>query len=237
MNNPIISLNNLTKKYGSFTALNNVNLDFPRGKIIGLLGPNGSGKTTMIKLICDLLKKYDGEIKIDGIKPSIETKKIVSYLPDRFCLPEKFNVNQIIEYYKDFFEDFDVEKAKKLIQELGIDLNNNFSHLSKGTKEKLQIILVLSRKAKVYIFDEPIAGVDPAARDVIFKLILNSKEKESTIIICTHLISEVENILDYAIFLKNGQVSLRGDVNVIRENSGKTLNEVFKDVFYYAPID
>ncbi len=237
MNDPIISLNNLTKKYGNFTALNNVDLDFPRGKIIGLLGPNGSGKTTMIKLFCNLLKKYDGEIKIDGIKPSLETKKIVSYLPDRFCLPEKFNVNQIIEYYKDFFEDFDVEKAKKLIRELGIDFNNNFSHLSKGTKEKLQIILVLSRKAKVYIFDEPIAGVDPAARDVIFKLILNSKEKESTIIICTHLISEVEDILDYAIFLKNGQVSLRGEVNMIRENSGKTLNEVFKDVFYYAPID
>lgn len=237
MNDPIISLNKVKKKYGSFIALNNVNLDFPRGKIIGLLGPNGSGKTTMIKLICNLLKRYEGDIKIDGLNPSVETKKIVSYLPDRFCLPDKFNIHQILEYYKDFFQDFDVEKAKRLIRELGIDLNNNFSHLSKGTKEKLQIILVLSRRAKVYIFDEPIAGVDPAARDVIFRLILNSKEKDATIIICTHLISEVETILDYAIFLKSGQVSLRGDVNNIRETSGKTLNDVFKEVFYYAPIN
>ena len=237
MNDSIIEFKALTKKYGNIVALNNVDLNFPKGKIIGLLGPNGSGKTTMIKVITGLLKKYTGEVLIYGLKPSPETKKIISYLPDRPCLPSRLSITKILDYFSDYFVDFDKEKALRLIKELGIDINQSFNELSKGTKEKLQIILVLSRNAKVFIFDEPIAGVDPAARDVIFQLILNGKNDDSTIIICTHLISEVENILDYAIFLKNGQVSLRNDVQTIRNNSGKSLNEIFKEVYRCAPIN
>lgn len=236
MNESIISVKSLTKKYGNFIALNNITLDFPKGKIIGLLGPNGSGKTTLIKVITSLLNKYNGEVLVDGKKIGIETKKIVSYLPDRNVLPSKMKINEIIDYFSDFFNDFDSDKARKLLISLQIDLNRKFCELSKGMKEKVQLALVLSRNAKVYIFDEPIAGVDPAARDVIFELILNSKKEDATIIICTHLISEVETILDYAVFLKNGVVTLRNDVDKIRETSGKSLNEIFKEVYHYASI-
>lgn len=236
MNESIISIKSLTKKYGNFIALNNITLDFPKGKIIGLLGPNGSGKTTLIKVITSLLNKYNGEVLVDGKEIGIETKKIVSYLPDRNVLPSKMKINEIIDYFNDFFNDFDSDKARKLLISLQIDLNRKFCELSKGMKEKVQLALVLSRNAKVYIFDEPIAGVDPAARDVIFELILNSKKEDATIIICTHLISEVETILDYAIFLKNGVVTLRNDVDKIRETSGKSLNEIFKEVYHYASI-
>lgn len=236
MNESIISIKSLTKKYGNFIALNNITLDFPKGKIIGLLGPNGSGKTTLIKVITSLLNKYNGEVLVDGKEIGIETKKIVSYLPDRNVLPSKMKINEIIDYFSDFFNDFDSDKAKKLLISLQIDLNRKFCELSKGMKEKVQLALVLSRNAKVYIFDEPIAGVDPAARDVIFELILNSKKEDATIIICTHLISEVETILDYAVFLKNGVVTLRNDVDKIRETSGKSLNEIFKEVYHYASI-
>lgn len=237
MNDSIILFKSVTKKYGNLIALNNVDVEFPRGQIIGLLGPNGSGKTTMIKVMANLLKNYSGQVLIEGMKPSIETKKIVAYLPDRPCLPTNKSILNIVKYFSDFFDDFDSEKALRLIKELGIDINQNFTELSKGTKEKLQIALVISRRAKVFIFDEPIAGVDPAARDVIFQLILRGKEEDATIIICTHLISEVEDYLDYAIFLKNGQVSLRNYVNTIKTNSGKSLNEVFKEVYRYAPIN
>lgn len=233
----IIKINNLTKKYGDVVALNNVTLDFPKGKIIGLLGPNGSGKTTMIKVITNLLNQYSGDVLIDGMKPGVETKKIVSYLPDRFILPSKLRIYDIIDMFNDFFEDFNTSKAIKLISGLDIDLNKRFCDLSKGTKEKVQLSLILSRKAKVYIFDEPIAGVDPAVREVIFDLILQSKDDDATIIICTHLISEVEKILDYAIFLKCGQVSLRNDVKSIVSVSGKSLNDVFKEVFRYEITD
>ena len=236
MNESIISVKSLTKKYGNFIALNNITLDFPKGKIIGLLGPNGSGKTTLIKVITSLLNKYNGEVLVDGKKIGIETKKIVSYLPDRNVLPSKMKINEIIDYFSDFINDFDSDKARKLLISLQIDLNRKFCELSKGMKEKVQLALVLSRNAKVYIFDEPIAGVDPAARDVIFELILNSKKEDATIIICTHLISEVETILDYAVFLKNGVVTLRNDVDKIRETSGKSLNEIFKEVYHYASI-
>ena len=232
----IISIKALTKKYGDVVALNNVNLEFPKGKIIGLLGPNGSGKTTLIKIFNGLLNHYSGDVLIDGKEIGIETKKIVSYLPDRNVLPPKMKLFEIVEYFNDFFEDFDKEKAIYLLQSLKLDLNRKFNQLSKGMKEKVQLIMVLSRNAKVLIFDEPIAGVDPAARDVIFNLILSSKSENTTIIICTHLISEVENILDYAIFLKDGIVTLRNDVNTIRESSGKSLNEIFKEVYHYASI-
>lgn len=236
MSESIISIKNLTKKYGNFIALNNISIDLPKGKIIGLLGPNGSGKTTLIKVLTCLLRKYDGKVLIDNKNLGLETKKIVSYLPDRNVLPSKMTIEEIVEYFNDFFEDFDANKARNLLINLQIDLNKKFSQLSKGMKEKVQLSLVLSRNAKVYIFDEPIAGVDPAARDVIFELILNSKSQDSTIIICTHLISEVENILDYAVFIKDGVITLRNDVSKIKESSGKTLNEIFKEVYHYASI-
>ncbi len=237
MQESIIEIKSLNKYYGKFKALNQVDLSFPKGKIIGLLGPNGSGKTTMIKILTGLLKQYQGEVLIDGSPISIESKKIISYLPDKNCLPNKWNVLDALEFFKDFYEDFEYDKAKQLIMQLGIDMNKKFKSLSKGTKEKLQLSLVLSRKAKIYIFDEPIAGVDPAARDLIFHMILNHHHEDSTIIICTHLISEVEDILDYAIFLNQGKVYLREDVNKIKESSGKSLNEVFKEVYRYAPIN
>lgn len=232
----IITINSLKKQYGDHIALDNIDLEIPKGKIVGLLGANGSGKTTLIKILACLLKNYKGDVKIDGKELGIETKKIVSYLPDRSVLPGHMNCNELLEYYNDFFSDFDCKRAKQLLISLNIDLNRKFCELSNGMKEKVQIILVLSRKAKVYIFDEPIAGVDPAARDIIFELILNSKRSDSTIIICTHLISEVENILDYAIFLKDGVVTLRNDVFKIRESCGKSLNEIFKEVYHYASI-
>ena len=236
MSESIITLKGLTKKYGNFIALNNVDLEIPKGKIVGLLGPNGAGKTTLIKILTCLLRRYNGEVLIDGKVPGLDTKKIVSYLPDRNVLPAKMTIDEIIDYYRAFFIDFDDVKARRLLIGLKIDLRRKFIELSKGMKEKVQLALVLSRDAKVYIFDEPIAGVDPAARDVIFELILNSKSPDSTIIICTHLISEVENILDYAIFIKDGVVTLRNDVDKIKESSGKTLNEIFKEVYHYASI-
>ena len=157
-------------------------------------------------------------------------------MPDRNVLPLKMKISEIVNYFNDFFEDFDQEKALNLLKQLDIDVNKKFKQLSKGMKEKVQLVLVLSRKAKIYIFDEPIAGVDPAAREVIFDLILKGKREDSTIIICTHLISEVENILDYAIFLNKGVVTLKNDVDKIKESSGKTLNQIFKEVYHYAQI-
>ena len=232
----IIEINSLSKFYNDFKALDNITLSIPKGKIVGLLGPNGSGKTTLIKILSCLLKQYEGEIKINGFDLGIDTKKIVSYLPDRNVLPPRMTIDEIVEYFRSFFDDFDAVKARRLLQNLQIDLSRKFVELSKGMKEKVQLALVLSRDAKVYIFDEPIAGVDPAARDVIFELILNSKAQDATIIICTHLISEVENILDYAVFIKNGVITLRNDVDKIRQSSGKTLNEIFKEVYHYASI-
>lgn len=234
MSNNLIEISNLTKRYGNFTALNDVSLSLPTGKIIGLLGPNGSGKTTLIKLLSNLLMQYQGSILINGHKPGIETKKIVSYLPDRNYLPDKWVVKDAITYFKDFYDDFDEEKANRLIANLAVDPYKRFKTLSKGTKEKVQLCLVLSRNAKLYLFDEPIAGIDPVARDYIFDLILENYNKESTLIISTHLITDVERILDYTVFLKNGSVILSGDTKTLLEKSGTSLNEMFKEVFKHA---
>ena len=176
--NNLIKINNLTKLYSNTVALSNVNLELPKGKIIGLLGPNGSGKTTLIKIITNLLSQYQGEVYIDGQKPGVYTKSIISYLPDVNYLDEKWNGNQAIDFFKDFYQDFDENKARSLLNKLEIPVNKRFKELSKGTKEKLQLILVLSRNAKLYIFDEPIAGVDPATRDLIFDLILENYKNE-----------------------------------------------------------
>lgn len=229
--NNLIKINNLTKLYSNTVALSNVNLELPKGKIIGLLGPNGSGKTTLIKIITNLLSQYQGEVYIDGQKPGVYTKSIISYLPDVNYLDEKWNGNQAIDFFKDFYQDFDENKARSLLNKLEIPVNKRFKELSKGTKEKLQLILVLSRNAKLYIFDEPIAGVDPATRDLIFDLILENYNKEASIIISTHLIAEVERILDEIVFLKNGQVVLSGNAEEIRKEKNKSIDELFREIF------
>lgn len=229
--NNLIKINNLTKLYSNTVALSNVNLELPKGKIIGLLGPNGSGKTTLIKIITNLLSQYQGEVYIDGQKPGVYTKSIISYLPDVNYLDEKWNGNQAIDFFKDFYQDFDENKARSLLNKLEIPVNKRFKELSKGTKEKLQLILVLSRNAKLYIFDEPIAGVDPATRDLIFDLILENYNKEASIIISTHLIAEVERILDEIFFLKKGQVVLSGNAEEIRKENNKSIDELFREIF------
>lgn len=233
-NTNIVTIKGLTKKYSNFVALKNIDLEIPKGKIIGLLGPNGSGKTTFIKVLANLLMKYNGNIKIDGNQLGVETKKIVAYLPDKDCLDKNWTFKDAIAYFKDFYEDFDIEKANKLIRELNIPIDKKFKALSKGTREKLQLILVLSRKAKLYLFDEPIAGVDPVARDIVFKLITENIEKDASAIISTHLILDIEEYLDFVIFLKNGEVVLRNDAKKLKDSTGKTINEVFKEVFRYA---
>lgn len=234
MENNIVSIKGLTKKYSNFVALKNIDLEIPKGKIIGLLGPNGSGKTTFIKVLANLLMKYNGEVKIDAKELGVETKKIVAYLPDKDCLDKNWTFRDAISYFKDFYEDFDVEKAHKLIRKLNIPIDKKFKALSKGTREKLQLILVLSRKAKLYLFDEPIAGVDPVARDIVFKLITENMDKDASAIISTHLILDIEEYLDFVIFLKDGEVVLRNDAKKLKESTGKTINEVFKEVFRYA---
>ncbi|MCK9536554.1 MAG: ABC transporter ATP-binding protein [Bacilli bacterium] len=231
MDKHIIEIKNLTKKYGTLTALHNVNLKLPAGKIIGLMGPNGSGKTTFLKILANLLMTYEGEVLINGFKPGIETKKIISYLPDCNYLSEKWNANDAIEFFNDFYDDFNPDQARVLVNRLQINPDQKFRHLSKGTKEKLQLVMVLSRKAQIYLFDEPIAGVDPAAREFIFELILENYNKDGTIIVSTHLISDVENIVDYAIFLKNGTVFRFDEAESIRSETGLSLNDYFKEEY------
>lgn len=227
----LINIENLTKRYGNYTALNDINIQIPCGKIIGLLGPNGSGKTTLIKLIVNLLTKYDGKILIDGQEPSSYTKSIISYLPDRNYLSNKWTAVDAISYFSDFYDDFDSKMAYNLLFELHINLNMRFNAMSKGTKEKLQLILVLSRKAKLYVFDEPIAGVDPATRDLIFRLITQNYNKEASIIISTHLVHDIESILDQVIFLKQGRIIMYGDVEKIIKANQKSLEDIFKEIF------
>lgn len=229
--NSIVKFNNVSKKYGNKEALKNINLEIPKGRIIGLLGPNGSGKSTMIKLINGLLTPDEGEILIKGIKPSKETKKIVSYLPERTYLNDWMKVKDIILFFKDFYNDFYEDKANSMLEDLSIDKNQKLKTMSKGTKEKVQLILVMSRKADVYILDEPIGGVDPAARSYILKTILTNYTENSTLLIATHLISEIENICDDVIFISNGNIVLQGQVDEIREEKGKSIDALFREEF------
>lgn len=200
----LIEIEGLYKSYNKLLALNNLNLSLEGGQIVGLLGPNGSGKTTLIKILNDLLKADRGSILIDGKNPSTETKEVVAYLPDRNSLPDYMKIKDLINMQADFFKDFDIEKANSMIEDLGINTNMRFKSLSKGMGEKVQLALVMSRKAKVYLLDEPIGGVDPAARDYILKTIISNYNPESVVIISTHLISEIESVLDDVIFIKNG---------------------------------
>ena len=204
----ILECHDLTKRYGTLTALDHVNLNLEQGRIVGLLGPNGSGKTTMIKIACRLLQPSSGEILIGGEKPGVLTKNIVAYLPDREFLQDWMKVSEALSFYQDFFDDFDRTRAEGLLSDLSIDPKTSLKHLSKGNQEKVRLILTVSRNAKVFFLDEPIAGVDPAARDYILKTILSNYSQDALMVISTHLIADVESILDEAVFLKQGQVFL-----------------------------
>lgn len=227
----LLKCSNLTKKYGSLMALDDINLTIESGKIIGLLGPNGSGKTTLIKLINGLLTPNEGEILVDGKKLSYETKKIVSYLPDNNFLNSWMNAEQIINLFKDFYEDFRVDLAYEMLNKLGISKDVKLKNLSKGNKEKVCLILIMSRNAKLYVLDEPIAAVDPATRDYIISTIINNYNPDASVIISTHLISDIEPVLDEAIFINNGKIVLHKTIDEIREENSKSVDELFREVF------
>lgn len=221
----------LTKYYGSKIALSDVNLRLESGKIIGLLGPNGSGKTTLIKLINGLLVPSQGLLTVGGEIPGIKTKAMVSYLPERMYLGSWMRVNDVINFFEDFYQDFDRSRAMAMLDALHIQASDQIRHMSKGTKEKLQLILVMSRRAKLYCLDEPIAGVDPAARDYILSTILTNYDPDATILISTHLIADIENILDEVIFIQNGQIKLQDTVDNIRDRQHKSVDALFREVF------
>lgn len=227
----ILECKNLTKVFGPKTALYGLNLSLESGRIIGLLGPNGSGKTTFIKLINGLVSPTEGEVLIDGMKPGVDTKKIVSYLPERSYLNRHTRVAQAVELFSDFYEDFDRGRAYDMLARLHIERNEKLSTMSKGTREKVHLILVMSRRARLYCLDEPIAGVDPAARDFILSTIINNYDENATILLSTHLISDIENILDEVIFLEYGQLRMRASVDDIRFNQGKSVDTLFREVF------
>lgn len=221
----------LSKRFGALPALDRVNLRLEAGHVIGLLGPNGSGKTTLLKLANGLLTPDGGALLIDGKQPGRETKTIVSYLPDRCCLPEWMNAGQLLNFYGDFYADFDRTRAEEMLTRLGIGRKQSLKQMSKGTREKIQLILVMSRRARLYLLDEPIGGVDPATRDYILETILRNYDPEAAVVISTHLIAEVEKVLDDVIFLQNGHVVLQSSVDDIREERGKSVDELFREVF------
>lgn len=229
---PILECHGLSKQYNRMSyALQNLNLALEPGQIVGLLGPNGSGKTTLIKLINDLLVPTEGRILIDGRAPGVETKKIVSYLPERSCLDESMRIKEILRYFADFYQDFSTEKADAMLRDLEIDPAARLRTLSKGSREKVQLVLVMSRDARLYVLDEPIGGVDPAARDYILRTILSNYREEATVLLSTHLIYEIENILDRVLFLRQGQIVLNAGVDEIRTQQGKSVDTLFREVF------
>lgn len=229
---PILECHGLSKQYNRMSyALQNLNLALAPGQIVGLLGPNGSGKTTLIKLINDLLVPTEGRILIDGKAPGVETKKIVSYLPERSCLDESMRIKEILRYFADFYQDFSTEKADAMLRDLEIDPASRLRTLSKGSREKVQLVLVMSRDARLYVLDEPIGGVDPAARDYILRTILANYREEATVLLSTHLIYEIENILDRVLFLRQGQIVLNAGVDEIRTQQGKSVDTLFREVF------
>lgn len=229
--NELLTCTGLTKQYGSKAALDNLNLTLPRGRIIGLLGPNGSGKTTLIKLINGLLAPTAGQLYINGNEPGPDTKKVVSYLPERTYFNSWMKVNDILDFFCDFYADFRRNRAEDMLQRLGIDPTARLSTMSKGTKEKVQLIMVMSRDADLYCLDEPIGGVDPAARDYILQTIISNYNENASVLISTHLISDIENVLDDVIFIQNGHIRLHTSVDAIREQEGKSVDTLFRKVF------
>lgn len=228
---PIVQCMGLTKRFGSKTALNQIYLNLERGRIIGLLGPNGSGKTTLIKIMNGLLTPTAGDILIGGLRPGIDTKYRISYLPERTYLQSGMKVMEIVQYFQDFYPDFRVDRAYDMLARLQIQPYERIKNLSRGTKEKVQLILVMSRDADLYILDEPIAGVDAASRDYILHTILQNYNRNATILLSTHLISDVENILDEVVFIRCGNIILQAGAEQIRQNEGKSVDRFFREVF------
>lgn len=228
----LVEIRNLTKVYEKKrTALDGLNLVIPRGKIVGLLGPNGSGKTTLIKIVNGLLVPTSGQVLINGLAPGAQTKARISYLPERTYFQNSMRVRELLEYFADFYGDFRVERAREMLLSLHINENDRIKTLSKGTREKVQLILVMSRDADLYVLDEPIAGVDPAARDYIIKTIIKNYNEKATVLLSTHLISDIENILDEVIFIREGRLLLQTTVEEIREVKGKSVDSYFREVF------
>lgn len=227
----LLECKNLSKYYSGKCALDRIDLTIESGKIVGLLGPNGSGKSTLIKMISGLLKPSDGELKVAGKDVGVETKKIVSYLPDHDYLNDWMKVEDIITMFEEFYDDFDRKRAVDMITKLNIDTKQQLKNLSKGTKEKVQLILVMSRHANLYLLDEPIGGVDPAARDYILNTIISNYEENATVIIATHLIADIEQVLDEVIFINQGKIALQSTVDDIREQEGKSVDSLFREVY------
>ena len=226
-----IEIKDLTKRFGHINAVDDIGLELEKGQIIGLLGPNGSGKTTFIKMMTGLLTPTSGTITINGLEPGVETKKAVAYLPDRNALPDHMDTNKLIALYADFFDDFDSGKARAMAEDLGLDFSQPMKKMSKGTKEKLQLILVMARKADVYLLDEPIGGVDPATRDYILRTIISNYNEEAIVLISTHLIADIEQVLDDVVFIKNGKIVLHKTAEEIREENACSVDELFREVF------
>ncbi len=232
MNNMnLLEVKNLDKSFGEKHILKDVSFTIPSGKIVGLLGKNGAGKTTLIKLINDLLTPTDGTILINGHNIGVETKIIVSYLPERTYLNKQMTVAEVIEYFKDFYENFDEKKARKLLKDLDLDINEHLSKMSKGMQEKVQLVLVMSRNADLYILDEPLGGVDPATRDYILDTILSNFNESASVIISTHLISDIERILDEVIFIDKGKIVLQSDADKLRNKEKASIDEIFRRMF------
>ena len=222
---------NLEKSFGNKKILKDINLTIPRGKIIGLLGKNGTGKTTLIKIINDLLTPTSGKVLINGKEIGIESKKIISYLPERTYLDKSMTVDKVIEYFEDFYDNFDSNKARKLLKDLNLDTSMQLTKMSKGMQEKVQLVLVMSRKAELYILDEPLGGVDPATRDYILDTILTNFNDGASVIISTHLIADVERILDEVIFIDNGKIILTSNSDELRQKENGSIDEIFRRMF------
>ena len=237
MSDYLIECRGLYKSYGLRPALSGVDLAVGPGRIVGLLGPNGSGKTTLIKLLCGLLQPTRGELAVDGSAIGPYTKSVVSYLPDRMYFADWMKASDLFDLFRDFYSDFQYEKAIDMCRSLGVDPGDRLKSMSKGTKEKVQLVLVMARNARLYLLDEPIAGVDPAARDFILRTILTNYNEEGTVLISTHLISDVEKVLDEAIFLKEGKIMLHATVDDIREREGKSVDALFREIFRAEPME
>ena len=227
----LVKFTNVNKQFGNKKILKDINLTIPKGKIIGLLGKNGTGKSTLIKLINDLLTPTSGEILVNGKSIGVESKKIISYLPERTYLDKSMTVDQVIAYFKDFYKDFSETKSRKLLKDLDLDTTQKLSKMSKGMQEKVQLVLVMSRKADLYILDEPLGGVDPATRDYILDTILNNFNEAASVIISTHLIADIERILDEVIFIDKGKIILQSDADELRKKEKESIDEIFRRMF------
>lgn len=227
----LVKFINVNKQFGNKKILKDINLTIPKGRIIGLLGKNGTGKSTLIKLINDLLTPTSGEILVNGKRVGVESKKVISYLPERTYLDKSMTVDQVIAYFKDFYKDFSETKARKLLKDLDLDTTQKLSKMSKGMQEKVQLVLVMSRKADLYILDEPLGGVDPATRDYILDTILNNFNEDASVIISTHLIADIERILDEVIFIDKGKIILQSNADELRKKEKESIDEIFRRMF------